>query len=1232
MDMDQPQAETQAETGIPTYDEAFPSLPELDETRKSVAQAQRATWATSAIRPTQTTQVFTIAYEELKDPEPLGKKQSIFKTIADETNTTITRSVSKDKSVTITIAGKVTNVNEARKRLVSSLQTQVTLEVAIPKELHRFIVGKEGKVLKDIEASTATTIKVPSNDNPKQTISVSGTIENARKASAEIQLIADEKAKLDTVRLPIKRDFHALIAGHNNSNIKQITDATGARIYLPPPNAEKTDIVVSGEKPGVHEAVRQVNAIYESLRKTCGQTSVAVKKSQHRYVIGPKGSAIAEVMQKTGVAVEVPAQDNASELITLRGPQANLQAALELVKERASSHTNEIISIPGWLHKIVLGRGGANIKVWQQQSPNVRVDFNKESDEISLDGPPDEVYVLRAALLAFAGELEKSMTHEDKKVDPKHHPHLIGKGGSVITQIRDDTGAEISLLPKEKPEFVRIVGSAEAVKKALAAINEIVSKQENMRSVDIIVPQRYHAALIGAQGSTIKSITELFPTASINMPKGDSEIVVVRGDKKDVDGAEKHIRKLLKQFEEDGFQLEFPVFKEFHRQIIGRSGSNIKQISDEFSVRIKFPGEDSDSNMIVVTGKKKNAESARERILAIQGQLASVVTEELNIDARFHSAIIGPKGRVVAAIMHECGGVQIHFPHGTDKGTKPNLVVIKGPKDDVKKAKARLEELATAELLSHHTEEVHVKREFHRYLIGRQGAERAKLQDALGVRLFFPRPTELSANPEDDVVTIVGKKEACQAAKAKLLERVKQLENTIEGSVNVDSAFYKDFTANRGRFLKELAEEFGGVSVTLPRPDAEGKYASDVVQLKGSKEDVPRAIERIKQFVEEVKNRVTLECQIPAFSIPAVMGPGGSNVNRLCQEFNVVGTLPERTRHESNDADKPAAAAAAAPAAPAEGQEAGEAVEPETKMETVYVSGSKDNCEKAIVALMALVPIKETVEVDSKYFSAIIGEKGAKVAQLSQETNCKINIPKKGSTVTLRGLPAAVAHAKERLAVIVADLELRSFSATIDIDPKHHPVIIGSKGASIREFRKTHDVDIEIPKDNAENPNAIRLVGYQNKVEAAMEALREKVAELESMVTLELSIDPRVHARLVGPRGASVRALQEKHNVRIVFPREKESWQILVIGPEDGAEEAKSALELQADDFMQDILDREHMQQFVKDTTHSRESSTGQHAAQAAFQVRNAPWQGGAQSDFPALGAARQVPTAWVRK
>lgn len=59
--------------------------------------------------------------------------------------------------------------------------------------------------------------------------------------------------------------------------------------------------------------------------------SVEVRKSQHKYVIGPRGTNIQEILGATGVSVEVPPLDSNSETITLRGEQDKLGPALTLV-------------------------------------------------------------------------------------------------------------------------------------------------------------------------------------------------------------------------------------------------------------------------------------------------------------------------------------------------------------------------------------------------------------------------------------------------------------------------------------------------------------------------------------------------------------------------------------------------------------------------------------------------------------------------------------------------------------------------------------------------------------------------------------------------------------------------------------------------------------------------------------------------------------------------------------
>lgn len=97
---------------------------------------------------------------------------------------------------------------------------------------------------------------------------------------------------------------------------------------------------------------------------------------------------------------------------------------------------------------------------------------------------------------------------------------------------------------------------------------------------------------------------------------------------------------------ENSFSLSVPIFKQFHKNIIGKGGANIKkvrfpvfmllfvhnrhaalkgrrfrQIREETNTKIDLPTENSNSEMIVITGKKGNCEAARERILGIQREL-----------------------------------------------------------------------------------------------------------------------------------------------------------------------------------------------------------------------------------------------------------------------------------------------------------------------------------------------------------------------------------------------------------------------------------------------------------------------------------------------------------------------------------------------------------------------------------------------------------------------------------
>ena len=61
-------------------------------------------------------------------------------------------------------------------------------------------------------------------------------------------------------------------------------------------------------------------------------------------------------------------------------------------------------------------------------------------------------------------------------------------------------------------------------------------------------------------------------------PGVKSDKVVIRGSKKDVEQCYKYLVQNNKELLENNFVAEVPIFKQFHKFIIGKEGANIKKV------------------------------------------------------------------------------------------------------------------------------------------------------------------------------------------------------------------------------------------------------------------------------------------------------------------------------------------------------------------------------------------------------------------------------------------------------------------------------------------------------------------------------------------------------------------------------------------------------------------------------------------------------------------------------
>ena len=76
----------------------------------------------------------------------------------------------------------------------------------------------------------------------------------------------------------------------------------------------------------------------------------------------------------------------------------------------------------------------------------------------------------------------------------------------------------------------------------------------------------------------------------------------LRGDKKSVDACEKFLKTEIKRIIDSSFVLEVPLFTQFIKFIIGKSGATLNQIKEETDTRINIPKDSTETAIIKITG------------------------------------------------------------------------------------------------------------------------------------------------------------------------------------------------------------------------------------------------------------------------------------------------------------------------------------------------------------------------------------------------------------------------------------------------------------------------------------------------------------------------------------------------------------------------------------------------------------------------------------------------------
>ncbi|KAJ1769655.1 hypothetical protein IW140_005038 [Coemansia sp. RSA 1813] len=562
---------------------------------------------------------------------------------------------------------------------------------------------------------------------------------------------------------------------------------------------EEDDVEVKGLAHSVDAVVSALAARikdheeYQRLHSFTGE--VAVPQQQMARVIGRGGDNIKRMRDAHDVTIDITdGTGSGPGAVHVRGTREGVSAAvaeLQEFVERMADQTSDTVTVPAAIHKSLIGTGGRYVKKLEDkyavriQFPSARRDAGDDSpalsaDEIRIRGGRKGVEGAKAELLELAA-YEAEHNHTVRFTVPAEClPHVVGRAGANINEIKDDSNTRINFGDALDGRVeATVVGTRAGVRLAREAIEAVVAEHEAQVDVVVQVPVRHHRFLIGSQGSRVRELVQSaggnpdattgasacrvqFPRASEN-----SDSIRIRGDRSIVEAVRERLEQLVAERERmTTVAVSIPISQ--HAFVIGRGGAHLKQLQDEHSVEIHFrsrgpsrvepSSEGTDPSTVRITGLPENCDACKTALLALVRDEA-----RLSVPLAIHQRLGGRTGMLWRRMRNEFD-VQVdaasvdkappsRIDESTDTSADTDVVfndptarlaglsaewVLRGEKTKLASAL----DLINAQIkAAEHTTEARVRLEqrFHKLVIGKQGANIARIREASGCEITVPK-------------------------------------------------------------------------------------------------------------------------------------------------------------------------------------------------------------------------------------------------------------------------------------------------------------------------------------------------------------------------------------------------------------------------------------------------------------------------------------------------------------
>ncbi|OMJ07515.1 Vigilin 1 [Smittium culicis] len=861
---------------------------------------------------------------------------------------------------------------------------------------------------------------------------------------------------------------------------------------------EPSQIAISGEREAVAQIIARIDEIADDLRRNLRNIQISLPKRQHRFVIGPKGSNVSEILESTGCSVEVPSIADQSTNITIRGPQTSLMDAMTKVMEKANSVSIDTLDLStvassesnlthGWrlfrylqAHRTLRTLEQAHpVNIFFPRTLNTYSKPLKSSDLVfEIVGKDDKtVKSARTELNALCKKLLPSF-FQSMDIEPHLHGHIIGRNGSNASKIKSQHN--IIILTPSEPENMGNLKPA--------------------RSKEVVL-------VYTGENPTIQAIT-----SPKNRDKAIAEIF---------EACKAEIKKSIEEASNFGSET-IKVPNKFHRSLIGQGGSSLKEIlsacgadDDENRIYVDFSsqghddktekskkGESKDSKQnqsknlpedhISIKGDKKIVSLVAKAILQKVEEIKHhevlySFTQTCKVPTSFLSRVIGKGGAGINRIssVHD---VKIDVADN-DKSSDSTIINIKGTKAGSENAKKEIDTLID-NLADQTSKIINIASDLHRSLIGTGGRFVRRLEERYGVSIRFPsnsEPKPDSENPEPEAEDIDSKQRSNPLKPNEIMIRggSKGVENAIQElmdlatyekdnsyseTIKVPSKHLRYLVGRQGSRITEIRNE-SNTRIDIDRKDEENPSELVDIVITGTSKNVKSAVKTINDIISDLDLIVEKSVNVDQKHHRYLIGPGGSFYRQMIKD---CGGDPELN-------NGPNSCRIFFPRA--------ESSDNETS-NIVRIVGDVKIVDKVIEKLTEIVADRENVitseiEIPSNQHSFIIGRGGSKLRNLQDLHNVRIDFPdspnqrnsrKNNSaqktnsgpnTVTVSGKPEDVeAATKALLSMVLTELHMQ-------VPTSLHKKLGGRDSQLWYEVSSKFGVNVDSSKNDQPSSNSV---------------------------------------------------------------------------------------------------------------------------------------------------------------